>query len=155
RAANRAMSYATFVMTNIIPQSDHVNQRAWNELEKYCRDLVKKHHKRLYIIAGPEGEGGVGKLGPKSTLADGKVVVPARSWKVILVLNEGRGDDLRQVNRRTRIIAVVMPNNEKVGYAWAHFRVSVAKVEELTGYQFFTAVPARILNPLKLEVDRE
>jgi endonuclease G len=155
RAADKHMSYATFVMTNVIPQSDHVNQRAWNELEKYCRDLVKKHKKRLYIVAGPEGQGGVGKLGSKDTLADGKVVVPARCWKVILVLNEGKGDDVRQVNRRTRVIAVVMPNNEKVGYGWAHFRTSLAKVEELTGYRFFTAVPADILNSLKREVDRE
>jgi endonuclease G len=155
RASDRAASYATFVMTNIIPQSDRVNQRAWNELEKYCRDLVSRYHKRLYIVAGPEGQGGTGRLGYKDRIGHGRVVVPARCWKVILVLDQGRGDDLRRVNRDTRLIGVVMPNDETVGYGWAHFRVPVAAVEQLTGYRFFTAVPAAIIEPLKRERDRE
>ena len=39
RSADDEMSHATFVMTNIIPQSPNVNQKAWAELEGYCRDF--------------------------------------------------------------------------------------------------------------------
>ena len=59
RAANTDMSYATFVMTNIIPQAPNVNRKAWAEMENYCRELVR-HHDSLFIIAGPIGEGGTG-----------------------------------------------------------------------------------------------
>src|SRR5439155_5883217 len=41
RAANEEMSFATFVMTNIIPQAPNVNEKAWMHLEAYCRDLAQ------------------------------------------------------------------------------------------------------------------
>src|SRR3954471_1754428 len=80
RAATREMSYATFVMTNIIPQAPNVNQKAWATLENYCRDLVRRG-KRLYVISGPQGRGGRGTSGPRETIAGTKVTVPARCWK--------------------------------------------------------------------------
>ena len=55
RNATPHMSQATFVMSNIIPQSPNVNQKAWAQLEMYCRNLVERHHKRLYILSGPAG----------------------------------------------------------------------------------------------------
>ena len=42
RAADETMSFATFVMTNIIPQAPNVNQKAWKNLEDYGRDLVRE-----------------------------------------------------------------------------------------------------------------
>jgi endonuclease G len=155
RAADDDLSTATFVMTNIIPQSPYVNQKAWDQLEIYCRDLVENHRKTLYIISGPAGKGGTGRKGPKDTLADGKVTVPAKCWKVIMVLDAKRGNDLKKVNDTTRLIAVIMPNDMTVHYDWADFRVSVKDVEELTGYKFFDEVPSAIIDSLKEEVDDE
>jgi len=80
-------------------------------------------------------------------------VVPAKCWKVIMVLGEGPGSDLNKVNEHTRIIAVIMPNDMTVGERWAGFRVSVKDVEALTGYKFFDKVPAAIIGPLKERVD--
>jgi endonuclease G, mitochondrial len=37
RDKNTAMSFATFVMTNIVPQSNENNAGAWNQLELYAR----------------------------------------------------------------------------------------------------------------------
>jgi endonuclease G len=155
RSADDEMSNATFVMTNIIPQSPYVNQKAWDQLEIYCRDLVEHHRKTLYIVSGGCGQGGEGKKGAQKTLAEGKVVVPAKCWKVIMVLNTGRGIDPKKVKSNTRLIAVIMPNDMSVGYDWADFRVPVKEVEELTGYKFFDRVPAEVIDPLKEEVDED
>ncbi len=155
RTANDDMSKATFVMTNIIPQSPNVNQKAWNQLELYCRELVEHQHKKLYIVSGGCGQGGKGKEGAKDALADGKVVVPAKCWKVIIVLNAGSGDDLKKVKDDTRLIAVIMPNDMRVGYEWASYRVPVKKVEDLTGYAFFDQIPHEVIDSLKEKVDDE
>jgi endonuclease G len=58
RAADEEMSFSTFVMTNIIPQAPNVNEKAWAQLESYCRALVKRQRQHLYIVAGPSGKGG-------------------------------------------------------------------------------------------------
>jgi endonuclease G len=156
RSADDDMSYETFQMSNMIPQSPHVNQKAWAQLEMYCRELVEKHGKSLYIIDGPSGQGGTGRNGFK--LVVGKVhevTVPAKCWKVIMLLDSGAGDDPNKVNENTRIIAVIMPNDMTVGESWGEYRVSVKAVEELTGYKFFDKVPAPIIEPLKAKVDNE
>lgn len=156
RSADDDMSEATFSMANMIPQSPYVNQKAWAQLETYCRDLVEYHNKTLYIVDGPAGQGGKGRNGYKDTVGKvHKVVVPAKCWKVIMVLDAGRGDDLKKVNENTRLIAVIMPNDMSVGEDWAGYRVSVKDVEQLTGYTFFNKVNRSIIEPLKEAVDDE
>jgi endonuclease G, mitochondrial len=153
RAATEEMSQSTFAMTNIIPQSPAVNRHAWERLESYCRDLAEQGNV-LYIVSGPAGQGGEGSEGPRDTIGrEHSVVVPSACWKVIMVLPGGSGDDRRKVSSRTRLIAVTMPNDMSVGDDWAPYRVSVAAVEKLTGYAFFSDIPASIIDPLKRKTD--
>ena len=159
RAANQQMSFATFVMTNIIPQAPNVNQGAWAQMENYCRDLVRKRH-RLYIMAGPDGRGGRGSNGLVETLANGKVVVPAECWKIVVVVSdegsEDTEDDLAKISLSTRVIAVLMPNdNSAVGEEWAKFRTSPAEIERKTGLRFFDRLPTEVGEALKEKVDTE
>ncbi|HJZ58966.1 MAG TPA: DNA/RNA non-specific endonuclease, partial [Gemmataceae bacterium] len=58
RDATKEAATATFVMTNIVPQAPNLNQKGWNDLEVYCRDLVWRKGQTLYIVAGPQGRGG-------------------------------------------------------------------------------------------------
>jgi endonuclease G len=158
RTSTEEASKATFVMTNIIPQSPHCNQKAWADLEDYCRELVRKKHQTLYIVAGPEGQGGVGSEGLKEFIGpEDKVTVPAKCWKVILALEDGTGEasDVNRVNSDSRLIAVVMPNDQSVEHGWAKYRKSAKEVEKSTGYHFFDRVPAAIIEPLKERVDKE
>jgi DNA/RNA endonuclease G (NUC1) len=63
-------------------------------------------------------------------------------------------DDLKRVTKRTRVIAVVMPNDEdKVRTTWAGYRVSVKHIEKLTGYTFFDRLPKDVAEALKDGVD--
>lgn len=153
RAANREMSFATFCMTNIIPQAPNVNQKAWAQLEMYCRDLVRQHQ-HLYIIAGPAGRGGTGSEGYKNAIAAGKVTVPAQCWKIIVIVPEAGEDDLAKITSSTRVITVIMPNdNNAVGEDWAKFRSIPAEIESQTGLKFFDRVSDSIAQVLRQKVD--
>lgn len=137
---------ATFLMTNMVPQAPNNNQGPWAALEIYCRDLVKAG-KELYIYCGGNGEQGF--------LDSGRVQIPARTWKAILVLDAGE-DDLQRVTAAARTIAVIMTNDNtqiSKGDDWRTFRVSVDSVEALTGYDLFNALPASIQNAIELPVD--
>jgi endonuclease G len=154
RAANEEMSFSTFVMTNIIPQAPSVNQKAWAQMESYCRQLVRQRQ-RLYIIAGPSGRGGKGSHGfAESVGGGGKVTVPAECWKVVVVVPDEGEDDMGKISMGTRVIAVIMPNDQEVvGEAWAPYRTSAAAIEQKTGYKFFDRVRPDIAAALRQKVD--
>jgi len=157
RAANLDMSYATFVMSNIVPQSSANNEGSWESLESYSRYLAQEKGKDLFIVAGPIGKGGEGENGRAETIAGGKVTVPAKLFKVIMVVDDpGDGSDPKTwVNADTRLIAVVMPNDMSVEWDnWPKYRVSVNQVEDETGFKFFSAVQDR-LGTKKNAVDAE
>ncbi len=153
RTATQEMSFSTFIMTNIIPQAPNVNRKAWEQLESYCRDLVRQRQ-RLYIIAGPDGKGGRGGRGFAESIANGAVSVPAECWKIVVVVPEDGEDDVRKITSDTRVITVVMPNdNEVVGEAWSPFRTSAAEIERRTGFKFFDTLPAEVAQALRQKVD--
>jgi endonuclease G len=154
RALDKTMSYATFVMTNIVPQSHQNNAGAWESLEVYERYLAKKG-KDLFIVAGPIGKGGAGSKGQETTLGHGKVTVPEKVFKVILVVNRTNDTDpSKWVNSDARLIAVLMPNDTSVDEDnWAQYRCTVEEVEKASGLKFFTNAPQEIIAPLKKQVD--
>jgi endonuclease G len=76
---NEADNSSTFLMTNMMPQVPELNRGVWGDLEEYCRELVQQG-KELYILAGPVGR--KGSIGTKE-----KIAVPAKTWKVIAVLD--------------------------------------------------------------------
>jgi endonuclease G len=143
---------ATFLMTNMMPQAPNNNQGPWAQLEEYSRQLVDEGNE-LYIIMGGAGQGGVGSNGAASTIAGGQVVVPAYTWKVIIVLPQGV-NDVDRVVRTTRTIAVIMPNVQGLDTNWRNWRTSVLKVERLTGYKFFSNVRPQIQRIIKQKIDQ-
>ncbi|MBD2457283.1 DNA/RNA non-specific endonuclease [Nostoc sp. FACHB-87] len=145
-------SQAVFFMTNIIPQAPDNNQGPWERLESYSRDLARQG-KELYIYAGSSGVGGTGKNGAKTTIANGKVTVPSRTWKIVVVLDKP-GLGLNGVNKNTRVIAVDMPNQQGIkNDKWTKYRTSVKKLEEITGYDFLKNVPTEIQQVIEAKVD--
>jgi endonuclease G, mitochondrial len=149
RSSHQSDMNATFYMTNVVPQSPHSNQRAWERLESYCRTLAKDHV--LYICCGPHGVGGTGKSGSRTEIGRGSllVAVPAKIWKVILVLPSADAEP----RKNTRAIAVIMPNDQSVDYQWPKYRVSVREVERLTGYTFFRNMHPEVSAAIKSDVD--
>ncbi len=143
---------ATFLMTNIIPQSPDNNQGPWAVLENYSRDLVSQNQE-LYIISGSYGTGGTGSNGTKTTIANGNVTVPARTWKVIVVLNSSNSG-ASSVTTNTRVIAVNMPNTQGIRNAdWKNYRVSVDSIEANTGYNLLSNVSSSVQSTIEARVD--
>lgn len=155
RTSSVADNSATFLMTNMMPQAPDNNQGPWEQLESYSRTLVSQGNE-LYIIAGGAGTGGTGSNGGvTTTIAGGRVSVPAQTWKVILVLPNG-SDDVARVGKNVRVIAVIMPNTQGIRTTpWQNFRVSVRKVEALTGYNFFSNVYPVTRKLLKQKIDMQ
>lgn len=152
RSRSPADNIQTFLMTNIIPQSPDNNQGAWVQLENYSRQLARSG-KELFIVSGGYGQGGIGKNGLKATVGQGKVLVPAVTWKVILVLDQPNSG-IAGVDTNTRTIAVIMPNKQGIkSDPWQQYSTSVQAVEKLTGYKFFTSVPESIGTVIKAKVD--
>jgi endonuclease G len=150
RSASTADSKAVFYMTNIIPQSPASNQKAWERLEDYCRHLAKEG-KVLSIACGPVGAGGVGKNGRAEEIGKGRlrVTVPGKIWKVVLVLPREEAEP----RRNTRVIAVILPNDQSEDFNWAKYRVTPRAVEKLTGFQFFRSVPEDVASALRDHLD--
>ena len=125
---------ATFLMTNIIPQLGANNQGPWEEFETYCRTLAGQGNE-IYILSGPSGNIG--------TISQGRIVVPAVTWKVVLVLPNGNNDVQRASSRATRAFGIIVRNQPPldINAPWRNFRVTVNAVEYLTGYNFFSAIP--------------
>lgn len=144
RTANVNDNSATFLMTNMIPQAPDLNRGPWEKLESYSRQLVSEG-KELYIIAGVSGQ--------KGTLAGGNLSIPARNWKVIVVLDRP-GLGLNSVTDRTRIIAVDMPNQEGIKETdWTEYRTTVKQIEAATGYNLLSSAPDKVQQVIENRVD--
>jgi DNA/RNA endonuclease G (NUC1) len=135
---------ATFLMTNMIPQLPANNQGPWAQFEEYSRDIVRQGNE-VYVFSGVHGNIG--------TIAGGRVVVPATTWKVILVLPNG-SNDLERVRRDTRAFGLVIPNQGSIVTTWRTYRKTVREVEELTGHDFFSLVPKAIQEVIERRADR-
>jgi endonuclease G, mitochondrial len=152
RTTSISRNSETFLMTNIFPQAPKNNQTTWGGLEDYTRTLVNQG-KEVYIYAGTYGTGGSGSNGgTTNTIGSGNINVPARCWKVILVLDNG-GSDITRVSSTTRVIAVNMPNTHVINSDWKTYRVSVDSLEQLLGYDFFTKVSTTIQSSIESRVD--
>jgi endonuclease G len=140
RTRNIQDNTATFLMTNIIPQTSANNREVWRLLEEYCRELANQG-KELYLVAGGEGK--------EKGIAANKITVPKFTWKVILIVDKPGGD----IGKNTKTIAVIIPNQEKLSDKWRDYLVSVDEVEKLTGYDFFAVFPQSTQKAIESKVE--
>lgn len=128
RFANSQRNSETFLMTNIVPQTRGLNEFPWQGLEIYARGLARRGA-NVYTIAGVYGE---------KERMKGKIVVPTNCWKVIAVFPRGG----MQMDIRTRVIAVDMPNTDGLDNVdWRRYVTTVDAIEEKTGLDIFSELP--------------
>jgi endonuclease G, mitochondrial len=139
-------------MTNMIPQAPMNNQRTWNHLEDYSRDLVQAGNE-VYVLMGSYGRGGTGTNGLVQTLDQGRVTVPKRVWKVLVVLPAGPNDLQRISAGQARLIAIDTPNDNGVQPDWAPYRTSIDAIENATGLDLLSLLPVEAQARLEAQVD--
>jgi DNA/RNA endonuclease G (NUC1) len=125
----------TFYFTNIIPQAADLNQGPWADLEMHLGDLARLSNREVYIVAGVAGS--------KGTVKDeGTITIPARVWKVALILPRDSGLGSVHTYADVEVIAVIMPNDPGVrDVDWAAYRTTVNAVEALSGYDLLALLP--------------
>ncbi|WP_457064126.1 DNA/RNA non-specific endonuclease [Hymenobacter sp. UYAg731] len=142
RTADLDANSNTFLMTNMVPQAPHNNQQTWAHLEEYGRSQIQRGQE-IYVIMGSYGRGGTGSNGFVQTLDQGRVTVPARIWKIMVILPDGTNDLQRIATDPTvRILAIDTPNdNNTVSPDWRQYLTSVDKIEAATGLDILSALP--------------
>jgi endonuclease G len=148
RTATVADNRSTFYLTNVVPQADNVNGGPWARLESYLRGLAFGG-RELSVVAG-----GIFSGAPR-TIGAGAVSVPAATFKVAVVLDRP-GQGIGEVTAETRVIAVVMPNDDALvsrASDWRRFRVRPREVESLSGLRLFPDVPREVRERLLDQLD--
>jgi DNA/RNA endonuclease G (NUC1) len=154
RTSTDADNLATFLTTNIVPQAPDNNSGPWLGFEEYLRTFVLAGSE-IYIISGGSGTGGTGDNGYADTIAGGFVNVPAKIWKVALILPVG-DNDVSRVDNNTRTIAVIMDNaNGDASHQWKRYLATVDHVEALTGSDFYSNVPTAVQGVIEARLDGE
>lgn len=146
----------TFLMTNMIPQLPANNQGPWVDLENYCRTLASQGNE-VYIFSGGHGQARNAQNQPITigSTPQNRIVVPAVTWKVVLVMPNGNNDLARASAKNTRAFGVIMSNQSISQSApWRNFRVTVDAVEYLTGYDFFNLIPKNTQEIIERRRDR-
>jgi DNA/RNA endonuclease G (NUC1) len=84
--------------------------------------------------------------------------VPAECWKVLVVapvLPSTSNDELASVTAGSRVITVVMPNDQDtIGPDWTAYRTNAAAVENKTGCRFFDRLTPDVAEALRQRVDQ-
>ncbi|XP_028851258.1 endonuclease G, mitochondrial [Denticeps clupeoides] len=128
----------TFYLSNVSPQNPHLNQNAWNGLEKYCRALTK-FNKNVFVCTGPlylPKEESDGKMYVKyQVIGKNHVAVPTHFFKVVI---------LEKASGEVELRPYVMPNapvDEKVPLE--RFLVPIESIERASGLLFVPNIMKR------------
>ena len=107
----------SFLLSNISPQNISFNRGIWKKLESLVRAWAENN--ALYVTTAGILENNL------KTIGFNKVSVPGRFYKIIYQPKD------------QKMIAFLMPN-EKVTLSLASYIVSVDKIEDLTGIDFYS-----------------
>ena len=118
----RTMS-ESFYMSNMSPQAPQFNRGIWSKLEKQVRHFATKE-RRIVVVTGP-----ILPAEKTITIGANRVTVPEFYYKVIY-----------DTTPPEKMIGFVLPNKGSKADLRT-FAVTVDRVEELTGLDFFSEVP--------------
>ena len=133
---------ATFLMTNMQPQTGELNHGPWQRSEEWEQALARSG-KHLLIIAG-------GVFTAQSTKISSGVAIPDASYKIAVVLEPGQ--TAADVTTQTIVCAFIMPNRRDVKKKCYDYLVSVDEVEKRTGYDFLRDVPDNVEKVIEAKV---
>ena len=119
-----------FLMTNICPQLDEMNDGEWRHVEEAVHKWSRTAG-RLIVITGPIFSNNMKRIGKHQDIA-----VPERFFKVIYS------------PKQNRAIAFVM-ENKKMPNSWTNYATTIDKVEALTGYDFLAALDDNVENVIE------
>uniref|UniRef100_A0A672YDP1 Endonuclease n=1 Tax=Sphaeramia orbicularis TaxID=375764 RepID=A0A672YDP1_9TELE len=126
----------TFYLSNVAPQNPHLNQNAWNNLEKLCRSLTNRYL-NVFVCTGPAYLPRRWEMYVRTRFwVVTHVAVPTHFFKVLILEQmDGRGVELR---------SYVFPNepvDEKIPLE--RFLVPIETIERASGLLFVPNIMRR------------
>lgn len=112
----------TFVMTNITPQRPNLNRKLWQRLEEAEVKYFTRLAPTIWVTTGPVFDEAVEYLKTARN-----VEIPDAFYKVYAMQTDGK----------TYLLAFLMPQTVKGNEPLDRYLVTVDKIEELTGLDFF------------------
>ncbi len=117
----------TFLLSNIMPQLHALNAGLWKDMEQRIMKRYVARYGTVWVQVGPVF------MSPPSKQV-GRIPVPSSFWMVI--------SEYEESTRGIRAIAYLVPHEEKWRDAeLTRYVVSIRRVEELTGLDFFPKLP--------------
>ena len=117
----------TFLLSNIVPQLHALNAGLWKDMEQRIMKRYVERYGTVWVQVGPV-------VSLPSTKKVGRIPVPTSFWMVVSEYDESA--------QGIRAIAYLVPHEEK----WrdvelTRYVVSIRRIEELTGLDFFPKLP--------------
>ena len=128
----------SFYMSNICPQDHNLNTSDWSELENKSRQWARRFGK-VYIVCGPIYNGKRNEY-----IGDHRIKVPDAFFKVVLI-NE----------KKKQCAMGFYFENEAGERKLQEYLVPVDRLEQLTGMDFFSALPDNLEDRLEAETLKE
>ena len=125
---------ASFLMTNVAPQTPQLNRGSWKQLEEKTRDWAHELG-AVYVVCGPG-------TGSKGILPSGSVEIPSTYWKAVL-----------RTSPDTACIAFSMPNSMEKLNPFSAYRVTVDSLERFLGIDLFPQLPDGLESRIENEFD--
>ena len=117
----------TFLLSNIVPQLHALNAGLWKDMEQRIMKRYVSRYGTVWVQVGPV-------FTATSEKKVGRIPVPSSFWMVISEYEESA--------HGIRAIAYLVPHEEKWRDAeLTRYVVSIRRIEELTGLDFFPKLP--------------
>lgn len=130
----------TFVMTNITPQKPNLNRKIWQRLEEVEVKYFTQLSPTLWVTTGPVFDDAIEYLKTAHN-----VEIPDAFYKLYVMQNGGK----------TFLLAFLIPQTVKGNEPLDRYLVTVDKIEELTGLDFFYELEDNEENALEAALNPE
>lgn len=130
----------TFLMTNIAPQRAELNNKVWQRIEKWEADDAVPRYGTLWVITGPLFDNNIERLATSL-----QVEIPDAFYRIVAVPADANNDT-------PLLYAFIVPQNVNGSEGIEAFMTSVDRVEELSGFDFFSELPDELEQQLESDI---
>ena len=124
---------ATFLMSNISPQSPQLNRGIWRDIEHRIADLWTAKYGEIWVIVGAITNE------DKETISGTGIDVPGEFYQIVVA----------QQNMDVRAMAFLIPQSVSWREYPAKWLVSIDEVEEKSGFDFLSELDDFLERPLE------
>lgn len=134
----REAQIESFVLTNITPQTPELNRGIWASLEKIISNDYANRFGQVWVICGPVFSKDA------QTLKDGKVLIPAAFYKIVVRQNE---------NGSIFVLPFIIPQNvseSRNQRELIQYLTNIDQIEKYTDIDFFPELPDDIEQQIEM-----